>query len=185
SPYLLMRSGVGDGAELHDAGVPVVRDLPEVGKNLQDHLSTGAFVSCTKPVTLTRAESVADLLRYLVFRSGMLTSNVGEAVAFVRTSPEEPAPDIELVYAPVPFVEHGLRPPTGHGMTVGVVLLQPESRGRVGLNRGDDVIDPAYLSAGVALRRLTAGLKTAKQILATTAMNPYAGGPMPPYTSPE
>lgn len=185
SPYLLMRSGVGDGAELHDAGVPVVRDLPEVGKNLQDHLSTGAFVSCTKPVTLTRAESVANLLRYLVFRSGMLTSNVGEAVAFVRTSPEEPAPDIELVYAPVPFVEHGLKPPTGHGMTVGVVLLQPESRGRVGLNGRDVVIDPAYLSAGVDLRRLTAGLKTAKQILATNAMKPYAGGPMPPYTSPE
>ncbi|MFI6786701.1 GMC family oxidoreductase [Nonomuraea sp. NPDC050383] len=185
SPYLLMRSGVGAAGELRDAGVTVVRDLPEVGKNLQDHLSSGVFVRCREPVTLTRAESVGNLLRYLVLRSGMLTTNVGEAVAFVRTSPEEPAPDIELIFAPGPFVDHGLTPPTGHAMTVGVVLLQPESRGRVGLNGHDVVIDPGYLAKEADVRRLVAGLRTAKQIFATTAMRPYADGPMPPYDGPE
>ncbi|GAA3177578.1 GMC family oxidoreductase [Nonomuraea roseoviolacea] len=185
SPYLLMRSGVGAAAELRDAGVPVVRDLPEVGKNLQDHLSSGVIVRCRQPVTLSKAESVSNLLRYLVLRSGMLTTNVGEAVAFVRTSPEEPAPDIELIFAPGPFVDHGLTPPTGHAMTVGVVLLQPESRGRVGLNGRDVVVDPGYLTREADLRRMVAGLKTAKQIFATSAMRPYADGPMPPYDGPE
>ncbi|MEV0201346.1 GMC family oxidoreductase N-terminal domain-containing protein [Nonomuraea sp. NPDC050691] len=185
SPYLLMRSGVGAAAELRDAGVPVVRDLPEVGKNLQDHLSSGVIVRCRQPVTLSKAESVSNLLRYLVLRSGMLTTNVGEAVAFVRTSPEEPAPDIELIFAPGPFVDHGLTPPTGHAMTVGVVLLQPESRGRIGLNGRDVVVDPGYLAKEADLKRMVAGLKTAKQIFATSAMRPYAGGPMPPYDGPE
>ncbi|GAB2928041.1 GMC family oxidoreductase [Nonomuraea fastidiosa] len=185
SPYLLMRSGVGAAGELRDAGVPVVHDLPEVGKNLQDHLVTGVYVECRKPVTLTKAESLPNLLRYLVLRSGMLTTNVGEAVAFIRTSQDEPAPDIELVFAPVPFKDHGLTPPTGHGLTVGVVLLQPESRGRVGLNGRDVVIDPAYLTAEADLRRLVAGLKRAKQVVATEAMKPYAGGPMEPYWGPE
>ncbi|MEU8317930.1 GMC family oxidoreductase N-terminal domain-containing protein [Nonomuraea sp. NPDC048881] len=185
SPYLLMRSGVGAAEELRDAGVPVVRELPEVGKNLQDHLASGVYVECKEPVTLTKAESLVNLLRYIVLRSGMLTTNVGEAVAFVRTSAEEPAPDIELVFAPGPFVDHGLTPPTGHGLTVGVVLLQPQSRGRVGLSGRDVLIDPGYLSAEADVKRLVAGLKTAKQVFATSAMKRYAGGPMAPYWGPE
>ncbi|MEV4394391.1 GMC family oxidoreductase N-terminal domain-containing protein [Nonomuraea sp. NPDC049607] len=185
SPYLLMRSGVGAPEELREAGVPVVRELPEVGKNLQDHLASGVYVECREPVTLTKAESLVNLLRYVVLRSGMLTTNVGEAVAFVRTSDEEPAPDIELVFAPGPFVNHGLTPPTGHGLTVGVVLLQPESRGRVGLNGRDVLIDPGYLSAEADVKRLVAGLRTAKQVFATSAMKRYAGGPMAPYWGPE
>ncbi|MER6948752.1 GMC family oxidoreductase N-terminal domain-containing protein [Nonomuraea sp. NPDC000554] len=185
SPYLLMRSGVGAADELRDAGIAVVHELPEVGKNLQDHLSSGVFVECKEPVTLSRAESLSNLLRYIVLRSGMLTTNVGEAVAFIRTSQDEPAPDIELIFAPGPFVNHGLTPPTGHGMTVGVILLQPESRGRVGLNGRDVLIDPGYLSKEGDVRRLVAGLKTAKRVFATAAMRPYAGGPMAPYQAPE
>ncbi|MEV1244073.1 GMC family oxidoreductase [Nonomuraea sp. NPDC050022] len=185
SPYLLMRSGVGAADELRDENITVVRDLPEVGKNLQDHLSTGVYVQSKQPVTLTKAESIGNLLRYIVLRSGMLTTNVGEAVAFIRTSPEEPAPDIELIFAPGPFIDHGLTPPTGHGLTVGVVLLQPESRGRVGLSGREVVIDPGYLTREADVKRLVAGLKTAKQVFATTAMKEYAGGPMAPYQGPE
>jgi len=185
SPYLLLRSGVGAAEELRDAGVALVRDSPQVGKNLQDHLSSGVFISCKQPVTLTGAESLGNLLRYLVLRSGMLTTNVGEAVAFLRTSPEEPAPDIELIFAPGPFIDHGLTPPTGHGLTVGVILLQPESRGRVGLNGREVLIDPGYLAEEADVRRLVAGLKVAQQVFTTTAMQPYADGPMAPYTAPE
>ena len=37
SPQLLLLSGVGPANELRDLGIPVVRDLPGVGKNLRDH----------------------------------------------------------------------------------------------------------------------------------------------------
>ena len=37
SPQLLMLSGIGAGAELQQYGIPVIHDLPGVGKNLQDH----------------------------------------------------------------------------------------------------------------------------------------------------
>lgn len=185
SPYLLMRSGVGAAEELRDAGVEIVHELPEVGKNLQDHLSTGVFLECPQPVTLTSAESLLNLLRYIVLRSGMLTTNVGEAVAFIKTTPEEPAPDIELIFAPGPFINHGLDKPEGHGLTVGVVLLQPESRGRVGLSGRDAMIDPGYLAKEADVRRLVAGLKVAKQVFATDALKQYAAGPMDPYWGPE
>jgi hypothetical protein len=37
SPQLLMLSGIGAGAELQKFDIPVIHDLPGVGKNLQDH----------------------------------------------------------------------------------------------------------------------------------------------------
>ena len=37
TPAILMRSGVGDGRALQEAGVTVTHHLPAVGKNLQDH----------------------------------------------------------------------------------------------------------------------------------------------------
>lgn len=38
SPQLLMLSGIGDEDELKALGIPVVANLPGVGKNLQDHV---------------------------------------------------------------------------------------------------------------------------------------------------
>lgn len=184
SPYLLLKSGVGPAGELAAQGVPVVRDLPGVGRGLQDHLAGGIPLTARQPVSFATADSLVNLLRFFVLRSGPFTTNVGEAVAFVRTNEDEPAPDIELIFAPGPFVNHGLDQPTGHGLTVAAVLLQPESRGRVTLNGGAPVVDPGYLSAPRDLERLVAGLRLAKKVLATDAMRPYAGGPYPPYWNP-
>jgi len=38
SPAILLHSGIGPRAELERLGIPVVVDLPGVGKNLRDHL---------------------------------------------------------------------------------------------------------------------------------------------------
>lgn len=37
SPVLLMRAGLGPAADLKDRGIPVLADLPGVGRNLQNH----------------------------------------------------------------------------------------------------------------------------------------------------
>lgn len=66
-------------------------------------------------------------------RRGPLTSGIGEAVAFLRSAGGRTAPGLELIFAPVPFVRHGLEAPAEHGITTGIVLLQPESRGRITL----------------------------------------------------
>lgn len=44
TPMILMRSGIGDAAELRRSGIDVRRDLPGVGGNLQDHQRSGAFL---------------------------------------------------------------------------------------------------------------------------------------------
>ena len=40
SPKILLLSGIGDTDELKKAGVKVQHHLPDVGRNLQDHLMT-------------------------------------------------------------------------------------------------------------------------------------------------
>ena len=40
SPHLLMLSGIGPGEQLAALGIPVLRDMPGIGANLQDHYIT-------------------------------------------------------------------------------------------------------------------------------------------------
>jgi choline dehydrogenase len=185
SPQLLMLSGIGDPDVLRAVRVEPVVERPEVGRNLQDHLAAAIMVHCPKPVTLVSAESTRNLARFLLLRRGPLTSNVGEAVAFLKSEPDLTEPDLELVFAPAPFIEHGQVEPPGHGVTIGVVLLRPESRGRISPVSNDagaaPQIDPGYLTSGSDLRRIIAGLRFAERLLTTDALKPYAGAAMDPW----
>ena len=58
SPQLLMLSGIGPADQLASLDIPVVADLPGVGKNLQDHLAIMEVVHSKEPVTLAAAESM-------------------------------------------------------------------------------------------------------------------------------
>ncbi|XP_035775482.1 glucose dehydrogenase [FAD, quinone]-like [Anopheles albimanus] len=42
SPHLLMLSGVGPREQLEHHAIPVLQELPGVGRNMQDHVATGA-----------------------------------------------------------------------------------------------------------------------------------------------
>lgn len=185
SPQLLQASGVGDPDDLDKAGITTRVASPGVGRRLQDHLAYAVTMRCPQPVTLTGADSLANVGRFLAGGRGPLTSNVAEAIAFIRTRPELAAPDIELIYAPVPFINHGLTPPTEHGVTIGVVLLQPESSGRI-TPMGPGVsspprIDPGYLTADADIRTLVAGVRRAEELLGGRALAPYVAGAMAPY----
>jgi choline dehydrogenase len=114
----------------------------------------------------------------------MLTSNVGEGVAFARSDQSLRTPDLEFIFAPVPFIDHGQTTPPGHGLTIGVVLLQPESRGSIEIISSDPaeppLIDPGYLAETADLTRLVAGVRTALALFDTAALSPHVAGPMQP-----
>jgi choline dehydrogenase len=172
SPALLLRSGIGPAGELAAAGVVTTHDLPGVGKGLRDHLASGLIAHTVAGVaTLARAESLGSLARWLVAGRGPLTSNVAEAAAFVRTREDLVAPDLELIFAPVPFEEEGLVKPTRDGVTIAAILLQPRSEGEVRLRSADPlatpVVDPQYLSDpdGHDAAVLLHGLRLARRIL--------------------
>jgi choline dehydrogenase len=172
TPHLLQLSGIGPRPALEAVGVEIVREHPAVGSNLLDHLANGLLVRTKGVETLASAESLPNLLRWALRGRGPLTSNLGEAVAFVRSTPELPAADLELLLAPVLFEEEGLKPPSEHGLTLAVVLLTPRSSGTVTLTSSDPsvppAIDPRYLSDpdGHDAATLLRGLRLARRVLA-------------------
>jgi choline dehydrogenase-like flavoprotein len=182
-----MLSGVGPAEHLRAHGIRVVRDAPGVGQNLQDHPVAPVMYATDAP-TLFGAEAPRQLADWLVRRRGMLTSNIGEAVAFVRTREQEPAPDLELIFAPVLFVGEGLVPPPRNGFTVGSSVLRPRSRGAVALRSPDrgagPVIRPGYLSDpdGEDLRVLLHGIQLARHLCAQPPLAAYAGDELEPGT---
>lgn len=187
TPQLLMLSGIGPADHLAEHGIPLLVDAPDVGANLQDHLVAG-LAPAARAGTLYGAERIGELGRYLSSRRGMLTSNVGEACGFLRTDVADEAgmaaglPDIELIFAPVPYVGEGLVPTPAEGVTVGAILLRPQSRGTIRLASSDPhakpLIDPAYLSdpEGIDERTMLAGLAAVEQIIDTDAMRRITTG---------
>ncbi len=189
SPQLLMLSGIGDADHLRSVGIEPIADLPGVGSNLSDHLASGVIMTSTRKDTLVAAETPRQIADYLVRRKGLLTSNVGEAFAFVKSSDDLEGPDIELIFAPVPFLDHGDTEPWDHGYTIGVILLQPKSRGTIRLASDDPLqaplIDPAYLTAGDDLDISIWGVKKAFEVFATRPLADIVSQPMRPERMPE
>jgi choline dehydrogenase len=186
TPHLLQLSGIGPRAALEAAGVEVVLDHASVGSNLVDHLANGLLVRTKGVETLATAESLPNLVRWAVLGRGPLTSNVGEAVAFVRSQPNLVAPDLELLLAPVLFEEEGLKQPTEHGLTLAVVLLRPKSSGSVLLRTADPAdppaIDPRYLTdpGDEDAETLLRGLRLARRILAHEPLASFVEGEILP-----
>jgi choline dehydrogenase len=179
SPQLLMLSGVGPASALRELGIEVVSDRAGVGQNLQDHLAVAVTCSCRQPITLASAESLSNLARYLLLRRGPLTSNVAEALAFIRTREHLAAPDIELLLAPSYFMEHGAKNPRGHGFTVGVVLLRPQSSGSITLKSSNPeeppAIRPNYLAASADVDAMVTGVRFARKMIGTAPFASYRG----------
>ena len=186
TPHLLQLSGIGPRGPLEAAGVVVVHEHPAVGSNLLDHLANGLLVRTKGVETLASAESIPNLLRWALLGRGPLTSNLGEAVAFVRSRPGLDAPDLELLLAPVLFEEEGLKPPSEHGLTLAVVLLTPRSSGTVLLRSSDPreapAIDPQYLTDpdGEDAATVLRGLRLARRVLAQEPLASFVDGEILP-----
>jgi choline dehydrogenase len=94
TPQLLQLSGVGPAEHLRSVGIDPVVDSPRVGHNLTDHPAT--FMNWDLAagfIGLADARDPKWLLRWLIRRTGKLTSNLMEAVAHIRSAPGLPAPD--------------------------------------------------------------------------------------------
>lgn len=185
SPQLLMLSGVGDADHLRKHRIPVVQHLPGVGRNLQDHYVFFAVFDSSYPHSLDGADRFPrffrHLFQYYTARRGPLTSNLGEAGGFIKSSPDQPAPDIQFHFAPAYFLRHGQdNPRRGHGFSIGGKVLNPLSTGTVRLcsaNPADPpVIDHNYLSDVHDLERSIWGYQVAERLGMARAFKPFRRG---------
>jgi choline dehydrogenase len=184
SPQLLLLSGIGPANELKRVGIPVVHDLPGVGKNLQDHLQAGVVYACKEAITLESAQSFSNVFKYLTSKQGPLTSNVAEAGGFVKTRPDSLAPDIQFHFVPAYFIRHGFDNPKGYGMSFGLTLLRPESRGEISLRSNDPLAHPViranYFSEHSDMQTFIRGLEFALDISQSQPFDRYRGDEMWP-----
>jgi len=181
SPKLLMLSGIGPAAHLRQHGIPVMADLAGVGENLQDHLDCYTVYDCSGPHSYYGVDQHVRQawwgLQYILFRSGPVTTNIVEAGAFVKADPASATPDTQLHFLPAYVVDHGMMRIPGYGVCLYTNLLRPKSRGTVRLASADPatapLIDPNYLSEPDDMRMAVAGLRLAREVMASPSMRPY------------
>jgi choline dehydrogenase len=147
SPKLLMLSGIGPGQALQDLGIEVKADLPGVGANLQEHPEgmVGIDVNVrTYNVEINSWRIVLHAANWLFFGRGPGTSPYPHAVAFLRSSPEVPHPDIQVQFGPYAFSfsEEGILPYHRPAISASVNVSYPKGRGRVFLNSPDPAAKP-------------------------------------------
>ncbi|MCP4418757.1 MAG: choline dehydrogenase, partial [Chloroflexi bacterium] len=98
SPQLLLLSGIGNAAELEALGIPVVHDLPGVGKNLQDHLEVYVQYACKQPVSVYPALQWYNKpwvgLQWLLFKKGPAATNHFEGGGFIRSNEDVDYPNL-------------------------------------------------------------------------------------------
>ncbi|MGI8413995.1 MAG: GMC family oxidoreductase [Solirubrobacteraceae bacterium] len=175
SPQILMLSGIGPVPELREVGVPVLHELPGVGRNLQDHPFVTISWEVSDPGTLYKAEQPRYLAEWVLRRSGPLTSPVAEAVAFVRTRAGLGAADIQFHMAAAYYEDHGAEKFDGHCAGVAPVLISPRARGRVWLASTDPTAKPRILTNSLSepqdVASLVAGMRLGREIGAQGPMN--------------
>jgi choline dehydrogenase-like flavoprotein len=171
TPKLLMLSGIGPGAHLQQMGVPVVKDLPGVGSNYQDHLEVSIYLKTKEPISLlgqdTGLNAVKHYLNWRLFRKGLLTCNVVESGGFIDLDGDGRA-ELQFHVLPVLVGDADRAPLPGHGLSINPCFIRPKSRGMVRLrsNKGDDPIlfQSNSLAEEADVRVLVEGLKWARKI---------------------
>jgi choline dehydrogenase len=184
SPHLLLLSGVGPGAALAAHGIEVVRNLPGVGQNLQDHVMAPVAYHSTQPITLAAAQTEEELRKFQTERQGMLTSNVAEAGGFFRVGPGATIPDLAIFFGPAWFISHGQGNPEGHGFTAVPSIMIPKSVGALTLRSPDPHAAPRIetnaLSHPDDVALLVEGIKLSRRLFAAHAFDPYRGDELVP-----
>jgi choline dehydrogenase-like flavoprotein len=108
----------------------------------------------------------------------MVTSNFAEAGGFLKTDPEEPAPDIQLHFVIGMVDDHSRKKRLGHGFSCHVCLLRPKSRGLVELKSRDPHapprIDPKFYDRPGDLETMVKGFKITRRIMEAPALKQHS-----------
>ena len=201
SPQVLMLSGLGPRAQLTALGVPVIRDIPGVGQNLQDHYgSIGLVGTLEQPVGVReeRFMSLPVIKSYLLKAQGPMTFLGIEGLAWINTrfaNISVDRPDIEIMFASGSAVSDSGTLKTIHGLsdktynqyfkplegkdTFSFLLMisRPKSRGFVKLKSrnpfDNPIFEAGYFNHPDDMKLLVDGMKTCIALTKTKAFRKY------------
>jgi len=190
SPQLLMVSGIGPSAHLAEHNITVRADLP-VGQNLHDHLFFPlSFLAPSAYHRGTALHMLKGMFSEFLFGGGWFGRSVFESVAFLKTDPSAPIPDMQLHSLPWAYPapnQDAPGPPDVDkrpALTVQPTLIYPKSRGEVRLRSAQitdaPLIDPHYLEETADKEQLLAGIALTREIMANPAITSELRGELEP-----
>ncbi|MCB6179509.1 GMC family oxidoreductase N-terminal domain-containing protein [Rhodobacter sp. Har01] len=190
SPQLLLLSGIGPEDELRAHGIAPVHILPGVGANLQDHLDyTISHTSPRPDVVGLNPRGLMRLfkagLRWRRSGEGLFASPMAEGAAFLRSTPDQPQPDLQIHFVIGIVDQHMRRLHAADGWSAHICALRPHSRGTVGLTSANPLapprIDPGFLSDPRDLPLLMTAARRLETILAAPPLAPWRGARLYPH----
>lgn len=181
SPHLLQLSGVGDEKVLNKAGVNVVRHLPGVGENLQDHLEVYVQYNCTQPVSsqpwLEKWRWPFIGLQWLLTKKGPVATSHFEAGGFARSNEDEAYPNLMFHFLPLAMRYDGTKPEGDHGFQFHVGPMYSDTKGHVRLTSSDPHTKPEiifnYLATDQDRREWVEAIRVSRRLLDTPAMREF------------
>jgi len=189
SPQILQLSGLGPADLLRAHGIEVLRDIPGVGRNLQDHLQLRLSWKLTGAKTLnTLANSLLGKamigMDYTFRRRGPMSMAPSQLGAFTRSREGLETADLEYHVQPLSLDAFGQPLHSYPAITASVCNLRPESRGTVEIASSDPMqaprIAPNYLSTEGDRRTAIDAIRLTRRIMAQEPLAHYAPEEMKP-----
>ena len=171
SPHLLMLSGIGPADQLRTHGIEVLLDLPDVGRNLADHLGSVPIA-----FTLQRPERFGmpagnfaeRLAEWHDTKSGSLASMHLDVGAFWRLHRDHADSLTQFMFMPPGQCTRSTVDAGTVTANLGGYICRPKSTGTITLASANPldrpVIDPHYLSDGNDLALMTEFVATNLEI---------------------
>jgi choline dehydrogenase len=192
SPVILQRSGIGPAALLRSVGVDVVRDSPNVGEGMREHLAFSMPHLLVGEKGLNHRYRglglVSGLVQYYTRHTGIMATGPFEIGAFARTTPDADRPDLQLylsayIRRPGERIAAARQP----GLTLYGQLLRQTSQGYVRITspRVDDSpeIAPRWLSTEHDQQSAIAMVRYMRRYLQQDAIRPFVGDELVPGPS--
>jgi choline dehydrogenase len=183
SPQLLQLSGVGPASLLREHGIGILRDVPGVGANLQDHLQIRPVFKVRNVRTLNEVAStfwgrIGIALEFALRRTGPMSMAPSQLGAFVRSDPSRPHPNLQYHVQPLSLRAYDAPIDRFPAFTASVCNLNPTSRGsvRIRSNRIQDPprIAPNYLATTEDRRVAADSLRVTRRIVSQPALARYS-----------
>ncbi|MGA8707864.1 MAG: GMC family oxidoreductase N-terminal domain-containing protein [Steroidobacteraceae bacterium] len=190
TPQLLQLSGLGPAPLLARHGIPLLNNMPAVGRNLQDHLAVSYFYRSTIPTLNNELHpwhgKLRAIARYLTTRSGPLSMSVNQGGGFVRSDPSQQHPNLQLYFNPMSFTtttglqRRLLKPDPFPAFLISCNASRPTSRGHLEIRSANPFEQPAIymnsLSTEQDVAEVLAGTQLLRQITATAPLGDYNAG---------
>ena len=179
TPQLLQVSGIGNREHLEPLGIDVVKHLPGVGENLQDHLEV--YIQYESSADSESSQQYLDKwrwpfmgLQWLLTKKGPVATSHFEGGGFVRSNDKEAYPNLMFHFLPMAVRYDGQKADVKNGFQWHVGPMFSDTLGHVRITSKDIRVKPEilfnYLKTDQDRREWVEAVRVARRLLDTPAM---------------